>query len=159
MMFDCDEEECVFSETQLRQDEEENELDNIRMKKRCLPAMNSVNKDLRFTTEAPEDFPNKRLPTLEFVLWLIDGIMRHSYFEKVMKTQYTVMQRSAMSEHQRMAILSNELVRRLSTIHRDVVEEEISGVIKTYISQLKTSGYGRKQTREIVICGVVGWRR
>ena len=118
-----------------------------------------MNKDLRFTTEAPEDFPKKRLPTLDFVLWLIDGIMRHSYFEKAMKTQYTVMQRSAMSEHQRMAILSNELVRRLSTVHRDVVEEEIGGVIETYISQLKTSGYGRKQTREIVICGVVGWRR
>ena len=58
-----------------------------------------------------------------------------------------------------MAILSNELVRRLSTIHRDVVREEIAGVIETYISQLNTSGYGRKQTREIVICGVVGWRR
>jgi hypothetical protein len=27
------------------------------------------------------------------------------------------------------------------------------------VSQLKTSGYGRKQTREIIVCGVVGWRR
>ena len=131
MMFDCDRDEFVFSETQLRQDEEENEPNKIKMKKRCLPAMNSVNKDLRFTTEAPEEFPKKRLPTLDFVLWLVDGIMRHSYFTKPMKTQFTVMQRSAMSEHQRMAILSNELVRRLSTIHRDVVREEIEGVIET----------------------------
>jgi hypothetical protein len=76
-----------------------------------------------------------------------------------MKSQFTVMQRSAMSEHQRMAILSNELVRRLSKMHRDVGGEEIKGIIETFVSQLKTSGYGRKQTREIVICGVVGWRR
>ena len=132
---------------------EENELDNVRMSKRCLPAINHVNQDLRFTTEAPEDFPQRRLPTLDFVIWMVDGIIFHSYFEKAMKTQFTVMQRSAMSEHQRMAILSNELVRRLSTIHRDVVQEEIGGVIETYVGQLKTSGYGRKQTRDIVIWG------
>ena len=58
-----------------------------------------------------------------------------------------------------MAILSNELVRRLSTIHREVMEEEVEGVIEQYVSQLKTSGYGQKQTREAVICGVMGWRR
>ena len=40
-------------------DKEENEDDNVRMKKRCLPAMNYINKDLKFTTEAPEDFQNK----------------------------------------------------------------------------------------------------
>ena len=36
MMFDSDVGEFVFSETQLRKDEDENETDNIRMKKRCL---------------------------------------------------------------------------------------------------------------------------
>ena len=71
-----------------------------------------------------------------------------------MKNQMTVMQRSAMSKHQRMAILSNKLVRRLSNIHREVGEAEMIGVIEQYVKQLKTSGYGRKQTREIVVCGV-----
>jgi hypothetical protein len=108
MVFDCEVGYFMFDQEQLRQDEEENEPDNVRMKKRCLPAMNSVNSDLRFTTEAPEEFPMQRLPTLNFVLWLVDGILRHSYYDKAMKSQYTVMQRSAMSEHQRMAILSNE---------------------------------------------------
>ena len=36
---------------------------------------------------------------------------------------------------------------------------EIKGVIEQYIGQLKTSGYSRKQSKEIVVCGVVGWRR
>ena len=31
--------------------------------------------------------------------------------------------------------------------------------MEQYIAQLKTSGYSRKQSREIVINGVVGWRR
>ena len=60
-------------------------------------------------TEAPEDFSRDRLPTLDFVLWMIDGILFHSYYEKSMKSQLTVMQRSAMSENQRIAILSNKL--------------------------------------------------
>ena len=31
--------------------------------------------------------------------------------------------------------------------------------MEKYVSQLKTSGSGRKQAREAVICGVLGWRR
>ena len=64
-----------------------------------------------------------------------------------------------MSEHQKMAILSNVLVRRLSNIHRDVVAVEMLEVIEHYVCQLKTSGFSRKQAREIVVCGIVGWRR
>jgi hypothetical protein len=121
--------------------------------------MNSVNRNLRFTTECPEEFDRNRLPTLDFMLWMVDGILYHSYFEKTMKSQYTIMQRTAMSEHQKLSILSNELVRRLSNIHREVVMDEIEEVIEHYITQLKNSGYSRKQTKEIIVCGVVGWRR
>ena len=121
--------------------------------------MNSVNDNLRFTTEAPEDFENNRLPTLDFVIWMVAGLLYHTYYEKAMKNQLTVMQRSAMSENQKMAILSNELVRRVSNIHRDVLEEELEGVTEHYISQLKSSGYSRKQVRETVVCGLVGSRR
>ena len=60
----------------------------------------------------------------------MDGILFHTYYKKSMKNQMTVMQRSAMSEHQRMAILSNKLVCRLSNIHREVVEAMMIGVIE-----------------------------
>jgi hypothetical protein len=76
-----------------------------------------------------------------------------------MKNQYTIMQMTAMSEQQKMSILGNELVRRLSNIHRDVVEEELEPVTEHYISQLKNSGYDRKQAREVITCGMVGWLR
>ena len=85
--------------------------------------------------------------------------MYHSYFEKSMKNQYTIMQRTAMSEQQKMSILGNELVRRLSNIHREVVKEELEPVTEHYISQLKNSGYDRKQAREVIVCGMVGWLR
>ena len=151
-----------FSDQQLQIDNEAREPDNVRMARmarRCLPAMNAINKNLCFTTETPEEFHNNRLPTLDFVIWLKKGLLFHSYFEKTMKNQCTIMQRTAMSEHQKMSILSNELVRRLSNIHREVVSEEMESVVEHYVSQLKNSGYNRKQSREVVICGIVGWRR
>ena len=76
---------------------DKNEPDIVRMARVFLPAMNYVNKDLRFTTESPEDFRNQRLPTLDFVIWMVNSKLYQSYYEKEMKTQYTVMQRSAMS--------------------------------------------------------------
>ena len=144
---------------QYKIDIERKEPANTRMARICLPAMIAVNKSLKFTTEAPEEFPRNRLPTLDFVLWLVGGILYHSYFEKGMKSQFTIMRRSAMSEQQKMSILSNELVRRLSNIHRDVLQEEIKEVIEHFITQLKNSGYERKQARKIVLFWVVGWRR
>jgi hypothetical protein len=65
--------------------------------------MDSINKDLRFTTEAPKAFENNRLPTLEVMIWPKEGLQYHTYFEKAMKSQFTIMQRSAMSEHQMMS--------------------------------------------------------
>ena len=159
MRFCQEENKFVFDPRQLEEDEEEDLPDNVRMARRCLPAMNSINPDLKFTTEAPEDFDKDRLPTLDFVIWMVKGIIFHSYYEKKMKNQLTVMQRAATSEHQKMAILSNELVRRLSNVHREVVESEIGDIIEHYTTQLKSSGYSRSQAKEIIVCGVVGWRR
>ena len=88
-----------------------------------------------------------------------EGLLYHSYFEKAMRLQYTIMQRAAMSQHQKMAILGNELVRRLKNIHPEVLKEEIVDVVEHYIGQIKNSGYFRKEAKEIIACGIVGWRR
>ena len=58
----------MFDERQKRIDDEANEPDNKRMARICLPAMNSINANLKFTTECPEDFKDNRLPTLDFDL-------------------------------------------------------------------------------------------
>ena len=63
--FDEIQKRFIFDEEQLRNDNAENVPDNVRMARICLPAMNSINPNLKFTTEAPEDFPRNRLPTLD----------------------------------------------------------------------------------------------
>jgi hypothetical protein len=79
MMFDDQLEEFVMNEEQYERDVEEDAPKKIKMVRICLPAMNSVNGDLKFTTKAPEEFSKKRLPTLDFVIWMVNWILYHSY--------------------------------------------------------------------------------
>ena len=140
--------------------EREGETNNQRMARRCNPAMNIINNDLKFTTESQEDFEQERLPTLDFEMWMKENNNQigHSYFQKTMKTPYVLMERSGTSYHQKFQILSNELCRRLSNIQIEQIEKkEVLQKIEQFIKELKNSGYRRKQSRELVIAGIKGW--
>ena len=63
-----------------------------------------------------------------------------------------------MGERQKIDILSNELIRRLSNVGEGIMIQEILGIIDQFTRQLKNSGYERKQIREIVICGLRGFK-
>ena len=84
--------------------------------------------------------------------WLI-----YYYVVSTLRTPYVVMQRTAMGEHQKSSILSNELVRRLSNINIGRVDHsEVLEIIEKFIKQLKNSGYGNKQSRDLVVGGIKG---
>ena len=164
MRFDIKKWSWTWSEEALREDEdlrETGENRDKRMVRLCLPICNNVNKDLEFTAETSHDFESGRLPTLDFELWLEnDGELNHSYFQKPMKTPYVIMKRSAVAQHQKVQILSNEVIRRLSNVnHLRIPVEEISKVMEVFIGEMKTSGYDRGETREVVTFGIIGWQR
>ena len=164
MRFDEGTEKFEFSEKALEEDEikkDEGETNNARMARICKDAMNHVNKDLKFTTETQEEFNHERLPTLDFEVWMnAEGVVKHSYFQKPMKTPYVIMARSAMASHQKYQILSNELTRRISNINTEVVEhKEVLEKIEEFTKELKTSEYTRKQAKEIVVSGIRAWKK
>ena len=138
----------------------EGEHRDDRMRRICLSLMNDLNKDLKFTAEVAGDFATGRLPTLDFELWVAeDGSLQHNYFQKAMKTPFVVMRRSAMAQQQKLSILSNELVRRLSNTEfasKDHSERVL--VIDQYTSELKVSEYNRLEVKEIICCGIRGWK-
>ena len=91
------------------------------MARLCLPAMNAINPDLTFTAEVEEDFANKRLPTLDFSLWMEKtGEVKHSYYEKSIKSQMMLDRDSAMATKQKITIQANELTRRLYNIDEGI---------------------------------------
>ena len=88
--------------------------------------MNSINSDLKFTTETESDFQKLRLPTLSFELWSEKSGIRHSYFEKQMRSQVLTMQRSSQAETSKFSILVNELVRRFEVMDERIeISEEV----------------------------------
>ena len=157
-------EEKVFKHSKEHEEEDkrrraQGETSNQRMARITLEAMNSINPDLVLTSESQEDFPTRRLPTLLFEMWISGGVIRHSYFQKSMKTQYVIMERSGMSNTQKYQILSNELVRRMSNIQvGKIPHTEVLAKIEEFTGELKNSEYTRKQAREIIISGLRGWK-
>ena len=141
--------------------EQEGESKDARMARILQPAMNGINSDLVFTTELSEDFDDDRLPTLDFKMWLEEDMeINHTFYEKPMKTQMMIPWRSAMAEKQKISIASNDLNRRLSNINVErMPETEKLEVVDKFTHQLKNSGYGRQECREIVMSGVKSWLR
>ena len=88
--YSTEDEKMVWTREALEEDikkEEEGESNDVRMARILRPAMNSINSDLRFTTETAEEFDDKKLPTLDFKLWLEEDMeVNHTFFEKSMKT-------------------------------------------------------------------------
>ena len=141
--------------------EEKGESINARMTRICHPAIEDVNQDLKFTSEIEEDFPDGWMPTLDFKTDMDDkGSINHTYFQKDMKTPFVVMKRSAMASKQKFSILSNELIRRMSNVNREGNNsEEKNRVVEEFIQEMKNSGWGWEETREIVVSGLLGWAR
>ena len=101
-------------------------------------------------------FKRKRLPTLAFELWSTREGIRFSYFEKDMRNQVLTQKRSSMSEHSKIAILTNELNRRFEMIDEQMEKEERVGIINHYTQQLVNSGYSWQQIREIIVSSLKG---
>ena len=123
-----------------------------------LTLMNSINSDLEFTVETPEDFEQEKLPTLDFKIWQeTDGTINHSYFQKPIKTPFVVMSRSGMSNQQKIQILAKELTRRISNINilRSSKDDYIE-VIEQFTQELRNSEYPHHTARQIVLSGIRG---
>jgi len=122
-------------------------------------AMNCISEDLKFTTESEEDFVKKRLPTLSFEMWSERTGLRHSYFEKGMRSQIMTMKRSSQSEQSKVSILVNELTRRFEVLDARIDIKEKVDIINHYTQQLLNSGYLQDQIRDIMISGLKGIHR
>ena len=172
--WESKEKKFKFEEKWREVDENEQLDDNVRHAREVKSAMNSIMPDIQFETELPEDFPNKRLPTLDFEMWLereidneIPGVpagipirkqkIMYSFFEKPMASPFSVMERSAQPENTKNSTLAQDLVRRMFNTSEMLPQEERDMVIEKYILRLRRSGYSKKQVENIIISGLKGY--
>ena len=96
MRFDPSTKELIFKEEWDNEDKEKGVGKKKRTELELKKIMNSVNPDLKFTTEIESDFETQRLPTLSFEIWSEAEGIRHSYFEKPMRSQILTSKESSM---------------------------------------------------------------
>ena len=162
MRFDDNKKVFSLREELVEQDRGNNDLESAtrKMEIECRKAMNSINPDIQFTTETAYDFPQGRLHTLDTDIWVEDGgILRHSYYQKEMKTPFLLMQASAMASQQKFSILSNELMRRLGNTDLLVKHNEKMEIVERFVREMKNSGYERRAAREAVMSGLRGIKK
>ena len=123
MRYDPIEKKLILKQEATKEDQDlrlKGESVDAKMVRILLPALNNINADLNFTSEIMEDFEDRRLPTLDFKMWLEkDQEINHTYFEKEMRTQLVIPRRSSIPERQKMNILSNEGNRRISNVNME----------------------------------------
>ena len=66
------------------------------------------------------------------------------------------MERTAMDRQEIMAIMTDELTRRLQVIDEKLDRKEVIEIIDKYVQQLKNSGFNWKQMRDIVVISIRG---
>ena len=130
--YEKEKEEFVYKREWAEQDRENNVDKKKRTEIEIKELMNSINSDLKFTTEVERDFEKKRLPTLSFELWSEKDGVKHSYFEKSMRSQVLTMKRSSQAENSKMSILVNELVRRFEVMDDNLELDEETEVLNHF---------------------------
>ena len=73
--------------------------------------MNSIIHFLNLTIEIQDDFPDLKLPTLDLKIWVEKEKILYEHYEKPMKTNLVLEQKSALSENTKVSSLSQEVVR------------------------------------------------
>ena len=153
MRYDKTEDKFVWRKEAEEEDEQkelEGEKKDEYMARLCLPVLNMINSDLKFTAEVQSDFADNKLPTLDFWLEMKDdGKINHSYFEKPMKNQKLIEKSSAMSTKQKFCILANEVTRRLYNVEEEREDEEVTEILEKITTQLKTQGGIEKTLKKL----------
>jgi hypothetical protein len=140
------------------------EEDNRSSEERTFEAVrligDSVNHMIQLTVDHPEKNENGRVPILDLEVWMIrdsNGFQKilYSFYEKPMKSQFTLMKDSAVSMQTKRNSLTQEAKRRLRNCHEDVPKEEVAEILSEFAQKLKNSGYREKFRCEIIKAGVM----
>ena len=103
--------------------------------------MNSIIYFLNLTIEIEDDFEEKKLPTLDVKIWYQENKVMHEHFEKEMKTNLVLEQRSALNENTKVSSLSHEVVRLLLNCSEELDNTRRLEHLEKFTTKLSTSGY------------------
>ena len=123
-------------------------------------SLNLIYPFLNFTIESEEDFPDRRLPTLDFKLWVReDNVVLFTFFEKPTSSNQMLHRNTALSENTKMATLNAEVVRRMLNVSEELPIEERVQVLDRVAQKLTNSGYNKNEIRKGIVGALTGYER
>ena len=113
--------------------------------------MNSITSFLRFTGEAPSDFADNHLLTLDCSIFVSNGQFLHSFFEKSMRTSKCLDAASALPEITVKYSLRQEIIRLLINLHFDIPLSDKIDVLDNFYMKMMKSVHKHEFARMIFI--------
>ena len=149
----------IFSRKNELEDLAINENDDARNVKLLLQAMNSIMDFLTFTGEAPSDFPENRLPTLDGSLFVSKNQILHTFYEKPMRSDRCLNAKTALSEISLRSSLRQEIIRRLINTHLDMPMHEKIAILDSFYTKLRKSGHHHEYIRLLFVEALLKFRQ
>ena len=123
-------------------------------------SLNKIYPFLNFTIESAEDFEDRRLPTLDFKLWVSAGnIVLYTFFEKPTSSNQMLHRNTALSENTKMATMNAEIVRRMMNVSENLPIQERTVVLDNVAQKLTNSGYNMDEIRKGMVGALTGYER
>ena len=117
-------------------------------------AMCSLVTFLNFTGEDESQFPGKRLPTLDTELWMENGQILHSFFEKPTVGNKVICRDTALPLSSIRSTLLQETVRRMVNCSENLDLESRQLILSKFAQKLVNSGHSVRSSRIIIVQGV-----
>ena len=124
---------------------------------------NSIDPQIQFTGQCADDNKDGRVPMQDLHVWRSrEGereVLRHSYYEKPITSKKMMMEKSAHPMRSKMAVLSQEVIRRMRNTSLKLPMSERIRILDQMMIKLRASGYNESQRYEILYSGMLGYCR
>ena len=119
-----------------------------------LSIMNQIIPSLQFTMEIGEDFIDLKLPTLDVKIWIVNGRIEYDFFEKPMSANIVLHAKTAQSDKNKFASLTQEVVRRLLHTSRTLPSSHRMENLERFCQKMANSGHKMSYIRNVTIAGI-----
>ena len=144
----------VYSKEREESDYENDEPDDHRTTKEIAKAMSSLVYFLRFTSDDRTMFSDGKLPTLDTALWVDQGVIKHTFYEKPTVGNQVLRRDTALPTASIRATLLQETVRRLLNTSVGTDVKTIQMILSNFAQKLVNSGHSQFSTKVFLVQGV-----
>ena len=144
----------------------------------------SIVKCLNFTYDCPDSRTGTKMPVLDTYMWVgleqseakipegmiamermvktrttVKNVVLYSFYRKPMCNQVPNWRINAAPESQKVATVSQELIRRMKNTSRDLPEEIMEATIREYMEELEEGGYLKEWRGKVLLATITGFER